>query len=74
MRTKGEIDGVQFICIKWSIKALSYEYKLWDSQSSKIIFVDTMKELRSQIANFKGFEQYEQGEIQVRSMQNQRQA
>lgn len=74
MRTYGEINGVSFKKIRFSIYAHSYEYKLNDGYSSKTVYADNMTELKKEISLFNGEAEHEQGEIQVRSMSDQREA
>lgn len=55
MRTHGEIDGVYFTRLGFSIAALATKYKLYSVSGvsdSKIVYADTMKELRQQIKDY----------------------
>lgn len=52
MRTYGEIGGVSFRLICFSIYNLANEYKLYDGINQKTVYVNSMKELKDEIQNF----------------------
>lgn len=52
MRGYGEIGGVCFRSKGWSVYALATEYTIWDGWRNKSVFVNTMRELKSEISKF----------------------
>lgn len=54
MRAHGEIGGVSFRKVGFSIYTLKTEYKLSTGDGSVSVYVDTMKELKEEITKFKG--------------------
>jgi len=61
MRTYGEIAGVSFNRLRWSVYHLATEYRLYDGESTKLVYVNTMLELKEEIRNFI-WEEYESEE------------
>lgn len=54
MRTRGEIDGVRFTRQQWSIYHLATAYLLYDGEECQTVYVNTMLELKREIANMAG--------------------
>lgn len=54
MRTYGEIAGVSFRKVGFSIYTLKTEYKLSTGDGSVSVYADTMKELKKEITKYKG--------------------
>ena len=52
MRTYGEIDNVSFEAQGFSIYELAEEYKLWKYGLNKTVYVNSMTELKAEIAKF----------------------
>lgn len=52
MRTYGEIEGVYFRRQGWDIRSHGIKYKLIGGDSSKFVSVNSMKELKEEIAKF----------------------
>lgn len=46
---RGEINGVQFQYVRWSIYALAYEYKISAGHGSQTIYVNTLTDLKNEI-------------------------
>lgn len=58
MRKYGQIDGVNFVRVGFSMKALATKYKLFltdasgDAYNQKPVYADTMLELKEQINKY----------------------
>lgn len=46
----GEIAGISYNMVRWSIYELSYHYRLFGDYGMKDVYVTTMAELRKEIA------------------------
>ena len=59
MKSYGEIEEVMFRRIKWCVYNLAFEYKLMKYDTNKLVYVDSMKELRREIAGFINDDHYQ---------------
>ena len=53
MRKKGKTStGARFTQMGWCIKHLAYQYKVSKDGEYKLLYVDSMKQLKDEIATF----------------------
>lgn len=52
LRRYGEIDGVYFRKQGWDIYSMATKYKLMGDDQNKFVSVNSMKELKEEIAKF----------------------
>lgn len=52
MRTYGEISGVMYKRVGWNIYNLATEYRLFDGDMRKSVYVNSMAELKQEIRDF----------------------
>jgi len=51
MRSYGEIGNTMYKLIKYCVRNLAYEYRLYYGESSKIVYIDDMKDLKAKISD-----------------------
>lgn len=69
MRAYGEIDGIQYTKKEWCIRHMATKVVLSFHGQSKYVYVDNMRELRAEIADYKQeLSDHEESTVQVRSL------
>lgn len=52
MKRHGQISNIMFSRQGWDIYNMAIKYKIWGNGESKLVFVNSMMELKEEIVNY----------------------